>query len=196
MKTLDTSKPYGTIHGDVHGRCFEQDGVHFNSDGAAWTPDQSPVGVDNAEAALRARIEKDVRAKVEAEMRAKVEGEVRAKVEAEAKAKADADAAARAKAAADTGSTSSSSTSTASTTSAGAAEDQVSQQLNESGTPLETLGLSAKGISALRGAKIESVEALAACTETQLIALPNIGPAAVKVIKQALKNAGKKLAAG
>lgn len=61
-------------------------------------------------------------------------------------------------------------------------------------TELETLGLSGKVESALRGAEINSVEQLCACTEEQLANLPNIGKAAVKAIKEALKDAKKKLA--
>lgn len=36
MKTLDTKRPYGTVCGCTMGRRFEQDGVHFNSDGTEW----------------------------------------------------------------------------------------------------------------------------------------------------------------
>lgn len=61
-------------------------------------------------------------------------------------------------------------------------------------TELETLGLTGKVESALRGAEINSVEQLCACTEEHLVNLPNIGAAAVKAIKAALKDAKKKLA--
>jgi hypothetical protein len=77
-------------------------------------------------------------------------------------------------------------------------DDQVAQQMDEpvaevASAALESLGLPSKIENALRGAKIETVEALVACTEDQLIALPNIGVAACKAIKAALKKAGKKL---
>lgn len=58
---------------------------------------------------------------------------------------------------------------------------------------LETLGLSSKVESALRGSEIDSVDALCRCTEAQILAMPNIGDAAVKAIKKALKTAGKTL---
>lgn len=94
MKELDRTKPFATIHGDVHGRIYEQDGEHFNADGKPWTPDQSPVGAENEEAAMRARIEKDVRSKVEKESKeghAKLEKELRAKIEAETREKLEAE---------------------------------------------------------------------------------------------------------
>lgn len=86
------------------------------------------------------------------------------------------------------------------------ADSQVAEQLKANGastdegggagstTELETLGLSAKVMAALRGSEITTVEHLEKCTDEQLIALPNIGPAAVKLIKAGLKAAGKKLA--
>lgn len=64
----------------------------------------------------------------------------------------------------------------------------------DTSTELETLGLKAKVLSALRGAEVDSVEALCRCTAKQLEALPNLGAAAVKDIKAALKRANKKLA--
>ena len=33
MKALDRQKPFGTVHGDSEGICFEQDGVCFDSEG-------------------------------------------------------------------------------------------------------------------------------------------------------------------
>ena len=33
MKTLDKTKPFGTVHGDSNGVCFEQDGVCFDASG-------------------------------------------------------------------------------------------------------------------------------------------------------------------
>lgn len=76
---------------------------------------------------------------------------------------------------------------------AGSTEIVVGAQ-TETLTELDTLGLAKKFESALRGAEIDSVEALCRCTEEQLVALPNIGDAAVKAIKKALKAAQKKLA--
>lgn len=76
------------------------------------------------------------------------------------------------------------------TTPVGASGDVAQDQTTE----LETLGLSGKVESALRGAEINTVEQLCACTEEQLANLPNIGAAAVKAIKAALKDAKKKLA--
>ncbi len=33
MAQLDKSKPYGTVHGDVTGKRFEQGGVYFDGEG-------------------------------------------------------------------------------------------------------------------------------------------------------------------
>jgi len=118
------------------------------------------VGVEDAEGALRARIEKEVRAKVERELRAKIEAEVNGKPAA-----------------------------------AGKVDDQLGQQLADGDpTGIETLGLTSKIEAALRGNGINSVEALVACTEEQLVALPSIGAVTLGHVKQALKAAGKRLA--
>jgi DNA-directed RNA polymerase alpha subunit len=183
MKTLDRTKDFGTIMGDVHGRLYEQGGTFFKPDGTEWTPADSPVEANNAEAAMRARLEADVakkseaaaaklRAEVEAETRAKIEAEFRENAEAELRAKIEAEI--REKIAAEASANGGGSTDT--------------------GTALEVLGLTSKVEGALRGAKIETVEALAACTEQQLLDLPNVGDVAVAAIKKALKGAGKKLA--
>lgn len=167
MRTLDRNKPYGEVKGDVHGRCFEQGGAFFDAEGNEWGPEDSPVGVENAEAALRARIEKETRAKVEREMRTRIEAEVRAELEGKGRAGAG----------------------------AAKADDQLGQQLADGDpTALETLGLNSKIEAALRGNGITSVEALVACTEDQLVALPSIGATTLARIKQALKAAGRKLA--
>ncbi|HYE38988.1 MAG TPA: DNA-directed RNA polymerase subunit alpha C-terminal domain-containing protein, partial [Ramlibacter sp.] len=173
-----------------HGRCFEQDGKFFNADGEEWDPSQSPVEADNAEAALRARIEADAqkkiaaaaqaakdaeaetRARIEAEMRAAVEAEMREKIEAEVRAKLEAEAQARAAA----GGT-------------GGSEGQ-----NQGPMPLESLGLTARAESALKGAGFDTVEKLCTATAEQLLALPSVGETTVTAIKKALKAAGKALA--
>lgn len=36
MKKLDRSKPFGTIHGDLEGRTFMQDGVIFDQSGVEF----------------------------------------------------------------------------------------------------------------------------------------------------------------
>jgi DNA-directed RNA polymerase alpha subunit len=166
MKELDRSKPYADIRGDVHGRVFEQNGVCFNADGEEWTPADSTIDVDDAEAALRARIEADVRRKIGAEQKAKAKAEAPAKPASPQPNPI-------------TG-----------------GDPQLEAQLGGApATPLETLGLSSKVESALRGAQVDSVEALVACTEDQLLALPNVGAKAVADVKKALKAAKKKLAA-
>jgi DNA-directed RNA polymerase alpha subunit len=120
---------------------------------------------ESAAAKLRAEVEAETRAKIEAEVRENAEAELRAKIEAEIREKIAAEASANG---------------------GGGTE--------ATGTALEALGLTSKVEGALRGAKIETVEALAACTEQQLLDLPNVGDVAVAAIKKALKGAGKKLA--
>lgn len=97
MDKLDRTRPFANIHGDVHGRIYEQDGKHFNAEGELWTPDQSPVGVENEEAATRARIEADVKKKHdadakkhEAKMREEIEAKLRTELEAEIRAELEA----------------------------------------------------------------------------------------------------------
>jgi hypothetical protein len=33
---LDRTRPFGTVSGDLLGRAFEQDSLHFNADGSLW----------------------------------------------------------------------------------------------------------------------------------------------------------------
>jgi DNA-directed RNA polymerase alpha subunit len=187
-RVFDPKKPHGLISGDVHGRVFEQDGVHFNADGQEWTPADSPVGVDNAEAAMRARIEADVKKKAERD-RADLEAKIRAEVEAEVRAKVTAELAATKPA--DPAPAPATSAAAPATT---AVDEQLGQQMDGGDAALATLGLSTKVISALEGSKITTVGALVACTEDQLVALPNFGPAALQAVKSALRKAGKRLA--
>jgi hypothetical protein len=43
-RKLDKQKPYGTIHGDLEGRHYEQDGVMFTAAGKEWgVPDETEV---------------------------------------------------------------------------------------------------------------------------------------------------------
>lgn len=41
-KTLDRSKPHGTVWGDDQGRSFEQDGQFFTANGELWQPPPEP----------------------------------------------------------------------------------------------------------------------------------------------------------
>lgn len=61
---------------------------------------------------------------------------------------------------------------------------------------LQSLGLPTKVENALTGAGILNVDALTRATEEELVALPNVGAAAIKQIKTALKKAGNRKLAG
>jgi hypothetical protein len=38
MKTFDKTKPYGTVHGETNGACYEQNGGLFDHDGNEVSP--------------------------------------------------------------------------------------------------------------------------------------------------------------
>jgi len=59
-KTLDTKRPYATVHGDLEGRSFEQDTAYFRGDGSLWT------GPNEAEAKAVAEADKQAKAEAEA----------------------------------------------------------------------------------------------------------------------------------
>lgn len=40
--TLDRTRPYGSITGDLLGRAFEQDHQYFNADGSLWVAPPEP----------------------------------------------------------------------------------------------------------------------------------------------------------
>lgn len=149
-RTLDRSKPFGTVAGQAEHR-YEQDGLRFDTLGAC---------IDD----------KDYKGSAKPAAR-------------EVRTTPDADPAIMTQIAKQSGE-------------GGEGGKGATGGSDEGGetTALETLGLSSKVESALRGAEINTVEALTRCTEAQLIELPNIGAATVKAIKKSLKAAHLELA--
>jgi hypothetical protein len=81
--TLDRKRPFGKIHGDeVLGRCFEQDGQFFNSQGKLWiapppgadepvyTAAAMEAAVADATAKAKADVEKNIDARIAAALAA------------------------------------------------------------------------------------------------------------------------------